>query len=213
MPTAEHETRRELSGVPISLLLTAVVVAALLGIWVGSWGAGVVTVGIPLIVVVAVIAWGALTRERTPAADAPEAQQIPGRSHRVLLVADERSGGTDLAGALRSHSDGRSVSVFVMTPPLRSRLANLADDQGGYEDAAARLAATLQGLRAAGLLVNGQISASDPIQAADDGLRLFPADEIVFLTHADGETNWLEKGVVGQAESRYGVPVRHLFAS
>jgi hypothetical protein len=212
MPTAEHETRSELSGVPISLLLTAVVVAALLGIWIGSWGAGVVTVGIPVIAVVAVIAWGTLARERMPAADAPQAQQINGRSHRVLLVADERSSGSDLAGALRSHSDGRSVSVFVMTPPLRSRLAYLADDQGGYDDAASRLTATLEELRGAGLLVNGQISASDPIQAADDGLRLFPADEIVFLTHADGETNWLEKGVVGQAESRYGVPVRHLSA-
>src|SRR4051812_50222754 len=95
MPTAEHETRRELSGVPISLLLTAVVVAALLGIWIGSWGAGVVTVGIPVIVVVAVIAWGGLTKERTPAADAPGGQQINGRRHRVLLVADGRRGGTD----------------------------------------------------------------------------------------------------------------------
>jgi hypothetical protein len=210
--STEHETRREFSGVPISLLLTVVVVIALLGIWIGSWGASVITVGLPVIVLAAVIAWGAVTRDRMPATDAPQVAQINGPSHRILLVADERSRGSDLASELQSHSDGRSVSVFVMTPPLPSRLGYLADDQGGYDDAAARLTSTLDGLRDAGLLVNGQISASDPIQAADDGLRLFPADEIVFLTHADGETNWLEKGVVGLAESRYGVPVRHLLA-
>lgn len=210
--STEHETRSEFSGVPVSVLLAAVLVIALLGLWLGPWGASVVYIAIPVIVVAAVIAWGAVARDRMSASDAPEVTHLNGRSHRILLVADERSSASDLASELRSHADGRSVSVFVVTPALPSRLAHLADDQSGFDDAATRLTATLDGLRNAGLVVNGQISTSDPIQAADDGLRLFPADEIVFLTHPDGETHWLEKGVVGMAESRYGVPVRHLVA-
>ena len=56
----------------------------------------------------------------------------------------------------------------------------------------------------------GEVGADDPIQAADDALREFPADEIVFAVHAGAEAGWLEQGVVEAAETRYDVPVTHL---
>jgi hypothetical protein len=54
------------------------------------------------------------------------------------------------------------------------------------------------------------VGAHDPLQAADDGLREFPADAIVFATHPDGRANWLEEGVVETARRRSSVPVSHV---
>jgi hypothetical protein len=48
------------------------------------------------------------------------------------------------------------------------------------------------------------------VQAADDGLRAFPADEIVFALHGGDDTDWVERGVVELARARYAVPVREL---
>ena len=37
-----------------------------------------------------------------------------------------------------------------------------------------------------------------------------PADEIVLFTHAGGKQNWLEDGLVEQAQERFDAPVRHM---
>lgn len=47
--------------------------------------------------------------------------------------------------------------------------------------------------------------------AIQDALATFPADEIVLVTHPEGEENWLEEGVVSDARERFADrPVRHL---
>lgn len=38
----------------------------------------------------------------------------------------------------------------------------------------------------------------------------YEADEIVLFTHAGGERNWLEDGLVEQAKERFDAPVRHM---
>jgi hypothetical protein len=35
----------------------------------------------------------------------------------------------------------------------------------------------------------------------------------VFVTHPEGQTNWLEDGLVATASSRYDQPVEHIAAS
>ena len=100
-----------------------------------------------------------------------------------------------------------------MAPALESRFGLLTEDQKGYDEASHRLKEILEGLEEAGLPAEGEIGSSDPLEAADDGLRQFPANEIVFATHPEGKTNWLEDGVVAMAESRYDQPVRHITVS
>jgi hypothetical protein len=56
----------------------------------------------------------------------------------------------------------------------------------------------------------GDTGESDPLLAIQDALETFPADEIVLFTHAAGEVNWLEEGVVEEARERFEVPVAHL---
>ena len=62
----------------------------------------------------------------------------------------------------------------------------------------------------AGISARGETGADDPLQAADDGLREFPAHEIVFVTKPGTGTDWVEKGVVETAKKRYDVPVTHV---
>ena len=50
----------------------------------------------------------------------------------------------------------------------------------------------------------------DPLQAIEDALRTFGADEIVISTHPEGRSHWLERNVVGAARDRFDVPITHV---
>ena len=51
---------------------------------------------------------------------------------------------------------------------------------------------------------------SDPVQAVEDALREFGADEIIVVTRPDAEASWLEGGSAAEALRRFSVPVTHL---
>jgi GABA permease len=72
------------------------------------------------------------------------------------------------------------------------------------------LQSTVRALADAGIGVRGKIGPNDPIQCADDALREFPANEIVFATHPEAQANWLERDVVEVARARYDLPVTHI---
>jgi hypothetical protein len=59
----------------------------------------------------------------------------------------------------------------------------------------------------------GETGADDPIQATDDGLREFAANEIVFVTKPGTDTDWVEEGVIETAKQRYDIPVTHIALS
>jgi hypothetical protein len=203
-----HETGVEFSAVPIALVVVAIAVAVFGGIWISPWVAVVVTVGFAL-AVIGLLVYLFSRRGGPSAVDAPHVTPIADGRYRILVIADESCDSPSLAGELRSHAGDRPLSVFVMAPSLESRLGRLAGDQQGYDDAARNLQVTLEALEGAGIPSRGEIGSSDPLQTTDDGLRQFPADEIVFLTKTGGQTNWLEEGVVSAAESRYEQPVKH----
>src|ERR671922_292119 len=73
-----------------------------------------------------------------------------------------------------------------------------------------RLDASLGRLAAAGLDARGEIGDADPLQAIEDALRTFGADEIIISTHPEGRSNWLEKGIVGAARERFALPITHV---
>jgi hypothetical protein len=169
-----------------------------------------VTAGFALALIAALIIW---SMRRGRLGEAPQVRPIEDGRYRILVVADERCAIPTFAEELRSHAGGRPVSVFVMAPALESRLGRLAGDQHGYEEATERLNEIVEGLKRADMEALGEIGSSDPLQAADDGLRQFAANEIVFITHPESQENWLESGVVSTAKSRYFQPVEHLAVS
>ena len=152
-------------------------------------------------------------RHRHPAtSDAPlQAAPAPDDGvYRVLIVVDSGNTLEVYRDQLVRSAAGRPTQAFVVAPALSSRLGRWTGDEGAYEDAAGRLDETLAALTASGIDARGHIGAHDPLQAAADGLREFPADELVFATHAKGDVNWLEEGVVETARRRCNVPVEHV---
>jgi hypothetical protein len=207
--TERRESTRERQAFLVILPVLAIVGVVMVGIYAGPWTALAVTLGFAVIAIAAIVWWAARRpgRHRPPP---PQVRRLADGRHRILLVADGSCTGSSFVGELRSHAGDRSPLVFVMAPALGSRLGLLNGDQEGYEDATRRLARTMETLESEGIAAAGEVSGGDPIEAADDGLRQFPADEIVFVTHAESDANWLETGVIGLARSRYDRRVDHI---
>ena len=50
----------------------------------------------------------------------------------------------------------------------------------------------------------------DPVQAIEDALRTFPADEVLVVTRPEDDASWLEQDSAEEARERFGVPVTRL---
>jgi GABA permease len=126
---------------------------------------------------------------------------------RVLVIANETVDGADLREALSGHG---ATEVLVVAPALSSRVRFwVSDIDPARRRAATRLARSLRGLAGNGIEVEG----SEPLQAIADGLRVFSADEIVLVTHAEDEAHWVEHGLVERAKSHFpALPITHLVA-
>lgn len=203
----------EFSAIPVVIVilgvLAVIMVAFDLGVW--AW----LVVGAVIVVVAAVVVWLVSAMHRHPAASAapptaPRRADAGDSTHRVLVVADDCATSDAFVSTVVEHAAGRPVEAFVVAPALSSRFGRLTSDDGAYAEAQRHLDATLDALRRAGIAAKGHIGSHDPIQAADDGLREFPADEVVFATHPPEEASRLEADAVDVARARYDVPVTHL---
>jgi nucleotide-binding universal stress UspA family protein len=137
---------------------------------------------------------------------------VPGET-RILVIANETVGGAPLLDKLTqlaSAADDTAL-VHVVSPALNSPLRHLASDEDPARAAAQeRLERSLGKLREEGIEASGEVGDGDPLQAIEDALRTFGADQIVISTHPEGRSNWLERGLVTQARERFAVPVDHV---
>ncbi len=130
---------------------------------------------------------------------------------RILVIANETVGGDELLSILRSKAAGVREQILVVCPALNSQVRHWASDEDGARAAAQeRLDASLAQLRKDGVQAQGEVGDGDPLQAIEDALRTFGADEIVISTHPEGRSNWLERNVVGDARDRFDVPITHV---
>jgi GABA permease len=131
--------------------------------------------------------------------------------HRVLVVANETLSGAALREEIEHRATGPDTEVFVVCPALNSKIGHwTSDDDRARAAAHARLREMLDALDREGFNAQGDIGDDDPIQAMEDALRLFGADEVIISTHPPGRSNWLERDVVGRARERFEVPVTHV---
>ena len=199
----------EFIAIPVVLVLLGVIVALMLAAEAGVWAWTLVLIAL---VAVGLLAIGlAISRHRHPPAfDAPPPPRpSTSGSYRVLVVADESLPADSFRAEIAPHAAGRPIEALVVAPALRSRLAHWTGDDSDRDEAVARLAQTVGELEAAGITVRGEMGSDDPIEAADDGLRTFPADEVVFVT-GRGPGNWLEEGVLDAARGRYRIQITHV---
>jgi hypothetical protein len=182
----------------------AIAIAALA---IGPWAGMVVFVALTLAGLVYVV------RARS---GEPRQQTVPrhrggANELRILVIANETVGGDRLREEIRSRSEGFDEQVFVVCPALNSPLRHWASDEDGARvEAQGRLNTSLSRLREAGVDAKGEIGDAEPLQAMEDALRLFGADEIIISTHPEGRSHWLEKGIVDAARERFAVPITHV---
>ena len=190
------------------LLLTvgyfaAIVLAALA---IGAWAGFVVFLALTAVAIVYVARARRAEPPRT-VLSARGAEDV----HRILVIANETVGGGPLREEIHRRSEEKEEQVLVICPALNSPLRHWASDEDGARaDAQDRLNASLARLRELGIDAKGEIGDAEPLQAIEDALRLFGADEIIISTHPEGRSHWLEKGIVSAARERFAVPITHV---
>lgn len=189
------------------VLVCAVVFAAvaLAGVLGGGW----VALGVFAALAVGA-AVGIYMKSEPKEAGPPVWARPSGDRRRLLVVANETVAGQALREEVVRRARG-AVDVLVVCPALNTQLRHWASDEDNARAAAHdRLEDSLAALSATGVEARGEVGDADPVQAMDDALRTFGADEIVISTHPPGRSNWLEKGVIARARERYACPITHV---
>jgi len=133
---------------------------------------------------------------------------------KVLVLASETISGEVVREAIGADR-AEDAEVLVVAPALNSKLRFLASDpDGAIERAEEVQEESVQQMNEEGLDAAGDTGESDPLQAIQDALATFRAEEIVICIHRAGKKNWLEEGVVDQVRELYpDRQVRHVEVS
>jgi hypothetical protein len=132
-------------------------------------------------------------------------------AHCILVVANETLSGDALRREIAHRARGYETRLRVVTPALNTKLRHWTSDEDDARAAASRrLEAILAALRREGFDAEGNIGEGDPVQAMEDELRLFAADEAIVSTHPPGRSNWLERDVIERARERFHIPITHV---
>jgi hypothetical protein len=198
---SEAEAFRFLLGAVV--YFAAIAIAGVINAWAGLVVFIVLTVGVAW--------WWWHTRQHVaPEQIAPARRSAPGE-RRILVIANETVGGSELLERIRELSEGARTEVLVVSPALNTPLRHLASDEDpARARARERLSRSLARLEQEGIEAHGEVGDGDPLQAIDDALRTFGADQILISTHPEGRSNWLERGVVTGARERFAVPIHHV---
>ena len=180
----------------------AIAIATVIDKWAG--------VAVFVLLTAAVVVWWARARrDEAPIRTTPRPSGANER--RILVIANETVGGEMLRKMILSKAESVDEQVLVVVPALNSPIRHWASDEDNARAAAAeRLERSLRLLREGGVEATGEVGDGDPIQAMEDALRTFGADEIIISTHPEGRSHWLERGVVEKARERFMVPITHV---
>jgi hypothetical protein len=198
---SEAEAFQFLMGAVVYFGLIAI--AGVINAWAGLAVFIVLTAGL-------FVWWLRSRRVEPPRQTAPVHRGGPDE-RRILVIANETVGGHALRNEIRRRSEGYTTEVLVVTPALNSPVRHwTSDEDQARADASRRLEASLERLGRAGIDARGEVGDGDPLQAIEDALRTFGADEVIISTHPEGRSNWLERGVVSGARERFAVPITHV---
>jgi hypothetical protein len=129
--------------------------------------------------------------------------------NRILVVPTSKIGTDEINSAVGARF-GENAEVRVIAPASGiSRLdwlTNAEDD--ARADAADRATEVADALPTNA--TDAGVGDTDPLQAIEDALRTFDADEVVMIMRTDDEASWLESRAGESASERFAVPVTHL---
>jgi hypothetical protein len=128
---------------------------------------------------------------------------------RILVIANDTLSDEALVDEIERRAAAPRTRVLVLAPALASSGRRwLGDLDGARGHARRRLGEALGRIRA-DLDVRGEVSDADPLQAVEDVLTLFGADEIVVSTHRERPAQGVEPRLAGLVRQRFALPVAH----
>jgi hypothetical protein len=133
-------------------------------------------------------------------------------SRRILVVTTAPVEGGALRDRVLEHAGNGEVELKVVATasdlsPL-DWLANAEDD--ARSEAEERAEEVGRAVAPEAERTEAEVGDTDPVQAIEDALRTFPADELVLVTRKDDDAGWLEEGTASEALARFNLPVTHL---
>jgi hypothetical protein len=130
-------------------------------------------------------------------------------SRRILVVATTSVPEAELRERIRAHA-GEDAELLVVVPASNiSKLDWLTNAEDDARADAAQLAEEVaDGVSGEG--VETRVGDDDPAKAVEDALSDFPAEELIVITRAGEEADWLEEGSGATAQNRFSLPVTHL---
>jgi hypothetical protein len=113
---------------------------------------------------------------------------------------------------VRAHAAPEEAEVRVVAPASDiSPLDWLASDEDSARAEAAGIAADAgRAVAPETEAVEARVGDTDPVQAIEDALREFPADELIVVTPPGEDAGWLEKDAAEEAFARFNLPITHL---
>jgi hypothetical protein len=170
--------------------------AAHQGVWAWILAGGLILCG---------IAYGLRAWRRSGLGESGDLPDVASRqdttTYNVLVLADAGVRVAELGGGVEAPGAGRPVTAYVVAPALSSGLDRLTGDQTAYEKAEEHLESTLQSLDGLTASRRGKVGSHDPLQAIEEALREFPAEEILVPAQSDRSA---------AAEAKFGVRVAAL---
>ena len=133
-------------------------------------------------------------------------------TRRLLVVTTVPAEGNLLRERVRAHTGAEDAEVRIVAPASDvSPLEWLASDEDeAREEAAAKADESARAVAPEARVTDAEVGDTDPVQAIEDALREFPADELLVVTRPGEEAGWLEQGAAREAFERFDVPVTHL---
>ena len=132
----------------------------------------------------------------------------PGRRNVLVISSVDRP----VAVLRKALGDGVDELKVVVPAVKQSRLQWLTNADDDAREEAEDAAASIDG--ATSDAVEAEAGDADPLQAAEDALADFEADELVVVTRPDEQATWLEEGRAVDIERRFpGLEVTRLVVS
>jgi len=125
---------------------------------------------------------------------------------RLLVIADPNSDASSLCDTILARLGDAKVHVVV---PLRvSRLHFVTDDEDRERrEARESMLRTVALLQQRAAAATGSVGSDKPLESMTDALGSFPATQVLLATPPEGESYWLEDGLLTKARALTRIPV------
>ena len=194
-----------LSAIGAALVIDALIVALVIHPPMLGW----VGFAIVSIIVLSLSALAPLAFERTRVSPQRPAVGLD-REKGLLVVADSHCSERALSDEIVARLPG-TVLVHLVVPVRVSHLHFLTDDEFDEAQDAERSMLTSVGLlRHRGVSATGSLGSDKPLESMTDALGVFPANDVLLATPPDGESYWLERGLLEKARGLTAIPVRQV---